>query len=164
MKAWRLDRLGGTLSFKDIAMPEVRPGSVLVRIEASTLMSYQKALLEAIPRWRAPLTLRWRYPRLALIFWRSESPFRTLRPTESRFAAQLNALLRQAQPRRRFQKTIVEIRKQSEIPIILFSYFNPIFQYAFERFESEAATAGADGLLVVLSIVPRSENPDLVPK
>ncbi|MGA9154065.1 MAG: hypothetical protein WBZ36_26080 [Candidatus Nitrosopolaris sp.] len=39
MKAWQLDRLGGTLSFKDIPIPEPRPGSVLVRIEASSLMS-----------------------------------------------------------------------------------------------------------------------------
>jgi alcohol dehydrogenase len=36
MKTWRLDRLGGTLSFEDIPLPEVRSGSVLVRIEASS--------------------------------------------------------------------------------------------------------------------------------
>jgi len=40
MKAWQLDRLGGNITFKDIATPEVRPGSVFVRIEASALMSY----------------------------------------------------------------------------------------------------------------------------
>lgn len=46
MKAWQLDRLGGTLSFKDIPVPEPRPGSVLVRIEASSLMSYLKDYVE----------------------------------------------------------------------------------------------------------------------
>jgi alcohol dehydrogenase len=55
MKAWQLDRLGGTLSFKDIAVPEPRPGSVLVRIEASTLMSYQKAYVEGqLPMYNQP--------------------------------------------------------------------------------------------------------------
>jgi alcohol dehydrogenase len=39
MKAWQLDRLGGELRFKDVRTPEPRPGSVLVRIEASALMS-----------------------------------------------------------------------------------------------------------------------------
>lgn len=42
MKAWRLDRLGGTLSFEDVAIPEPRSGSVLIRMEASSLMSYLK--------------------------------------------------------------------------------------------------------------------------
>ena len=42
MKAWRLERLGGTLGLKDVPTPEPRPGSVLVRIEASVLMSYLK--------------------------------------------------------------------------------------------------------------------------
>ena len=35
MKAWRLDKLGGDLAFQDVAKPEPRPGSVLVRIEAA---------------------------------------------------------------------------------------------------------------------------------
>src|SRR6201998_3499170 len=43
MKAWQLDRLGGELRFNDVRTPEPRPGSVLVRIEASALMSYLKA-------------------------------------------------------------------------------------------------------------------------
>ena len=45
MKAWQIDRLGGELSFKDVPMPEVRSGSVLVRIEASTLPSYLEAYM-----------------------------------------------------------------------------------------------------------------------
>jgi len=46
MKAWRLERLGGTLKFEDVPIPEPRPGSVIVKIEASALMSYLKAYVE----------------------------------------------------------------------------------------------------------------------
>lgn len=46
-------------------------------------------------------------------------------------------------------KTIVEIRKTVDFPIILYSYLNPLFQYGFERFESDAAAAGVDGLLLL---------------
>ncbi|MBV8377172.1 MAG: tryptophan synthase subunit alpha [Verrucomicrobia bacterium] len=46
-------------------------------------------------------------------------------------------------------KTIVEIRKHLDFPIILYSYLNPLFQYGFERFERDAADAGADGLLLL---------------
>jgi len=42
MKAWRLERLGGALTFADVPMPAARPGSVLVRVHASPLLSYMK--------------------------------------------------------------------------------------------------------------------------
>lgn len=55
MKAWRLDRLGGDLHFENVPMPEVRPGSILVRVEASTLMSYMKPYVEGrLPPYRVP--------------------------------------------------------------------------------------------------------------
>ena len=55
MKAWQLDRLGGELRFKDVRTPEPRPGSVLVRIEASALMSYLKAYVEGkLPVYNPP--------------------------------------------------------------------------------------------------------------
>jgi alcohol dehydrogenase len=55
MKAWRLERLGGELRFIDIGIPEPRPGSVLVRIEASALMSYLKSYVEGkIPSYNPP--------------------------------------------------------------------------------------------------------------
>ena len=55
MKAWRLDRLGGELRFEDMPMPDVRPGSILVRVEASTLMSYLKPYVEGrLPAYHAP--------------------------------------------------------------------------------------------------------------
>ena len=55
MKAWRLDRLGGKLSLKDIPIPEARPRSVLVRIKASSLMSYLKPYVEGkLPHYNPP--------------------------------------------------------------------------------------------------------------
>lgn len=44
---------------------------------------------------------------------------------------------------------IREVRKVSEIPIILFGYYNPIFAYGVDRFTKDANRAGADGVLVV---------------
>jgi alcohol dehydrogenase len=55
MKAWKLNGLCGELRFADIAVPEPRPGSVLVRIEAAALMSYLKAYVEgALPAYSPP--------------------------------------------------------------------------------------------------------------
>lgn len=42
-----------------------------------------------------------------------------------------------------------EVRKVSEIPIVLFGYFNPIFAYGVQRFAQTARKAGVDGVLVV---------------
>jgi tryptophan synthase alpha chain len=50
---------------------------------------------------------------------------------------------------RKLLQTIAEIRKNLDFPIILYSYLNPLFQYGFERFEHDAAVAGADGLLLL---------------
>lgn len=44
---------------------------------------------------------------------------------------------------------IREIRKSSQIPIVLFAYLNPLYVYGFERFQRDAAEAGADGLLLL---------------
>ena len=43
---------------------------------------------------------------------------------------------------------IHNIRTQSEIPMVLFSYYNPILQMGLERFASFAAGAGVDGVLI----------------
>jgi tryptophan synthase alpha chain len=40
------------------------------------------------------------------------------------------------------------IREKSEIPIVLFSYFNPILQMGLDQFAIAAARAGADAVLV----------------
>jgi tryptophan synthase alpha chain len=42
-----------------------------------------------------------------------------------------------------------QLRKKHDLPIILFSYFNPIFAAGAEKFVNEAISAGADGVLCV---------------
>ncbi len=44
---------------------------------------------------------------------------------------------------------IAQVRRRSEIPVVLFSYYNPIWVYGPERFAGAAKTAGVDGVLVV---------------
>jgi tryptophan synthase alpha chain len=44
---------------------------------------------------------------------------------------------------------IESIRTMSEIPIVLFGYYNPILSYGTERFAARAQQAGVDGILVV---------------
>ncbi|MGB2642056.1 MAG: tryptophan synthase subunit alpha [Candidatus Acidiferrum sp.] len=41
-----------------------------------------------------------------------------------------------------------EIRKSCEVPIVLFSYYNPVLQMGLEKFAAVAASAGADGVLI----------------
>jgi tryptophan synthase alpha chain len=41
-----------------------------------------------------------------------------------------------------------EIRKSSEVPIVLFSYYNPVLQMGLEKFASATTSAGADGVLI----------------
>jgi tryptophan synthase alpha chain len=45
--------------------------------------------------------------------------------------------------------TISQIRCRIRIPIILYSYLNPIYQYGFEQFEQDAVAVGIDGLLLL---------------
>ena len=46
-------------------------------------------------------------------------------------------------------ETVRNIRKTSQIPIVLFTYLNPVYIYGYERFHADAAAAGADGLLIL---------------
>lgn len=41
------------------------------------------------------------------------------------------------------------LRHESQVPILLFSYFNPLLAYGVENFARDAAEAGADGVLCV---------------
>ncbi|SDI28959.1 alcohol dehydrogenase [Paraburkholderia steynii] len=55
MKAWQLDRLGGTLSMIDAPVPAARPGGVVVRMEASAMMSYMRDYVAGkLPVYHAP--------------------------------------------------------------------------------------------------------------
>lgn len=44
---------------------------------------------------------------------------------------------------------IRRVRESSQLPILLFSYYNPLLAYGLEQFAKDAATAGADGVLCV---------------
>src|SRR5690625_7977033 len=43
---------------------------------------------------------------------------------------------------------IREVRKNSQIPLVLMGYINPILRYGVEKFCRDAAEAGADGLII----------------
>lgn len=44
---------------------------------------------------------------------------------------------------------VTDVRKTTQIPLILMGYYNPIFCYGAERFARDAAAAGVDALLLV---------------
>jgi tryptophan synthase alpha chain len=48
---------------------------------------------------------------------------------------------------------VSDARKQTDVPIILFSYFNPLLQFGIDKLAREAKAAGVDGILVT-DLVP----------
>jgi tryptophan synthase alpha chain len=46
-------------------------------------------------------------------------------------------------------QTVAAIRSESQIPVVLYIYFNLIHRYGLEQFIKDAASAGVDGLLVL---------------
>ena len=59
---------------------------------------------------------------------------------------------------------IKKLRTQSQVPLVLFTYLNPVYTYGYERFHIDAAAAGADGVLV-LDLPPdeAAQNAELKP-
>src|SRR2546427_12653388 len=53
---------------------------------------------------------------------------------------------------------IRRIRQSSQVPLVLFSYYNPILQMGLEKFASAAASAGADGVLATDLTPEESED------
>ena len=45
-------------------------------------------------------------------------------------------------------QTVAAARTEMDVPVILFSYFNPLLQFGLERLCREARSAGVDGVLV----------------
>ncbi|HKW88025.1 MAG TPA: tryptophan synthase subunit alpha [Candidatus Acidoferrales bacterium] len=43
---------------------------------------------------------------------------------------------------------VSRLRSKTDVPIVLFGYFNPILQFGLDAFGARAAAAGADGVLV----------------
>jgi tryptophan synthase alpha chain len=52
----------------------------------------------------------------------------------------------------------VEIRKKSEIPLLLFTYLNPALKYGFARLARDAKAAGIDGCLLTDVSVEEAEE------
>jgi len=55
-------------------------------------------------------------------------------------------------------ETVAAIRKESQIPIVLYIYYNLIHRHGMERFVQDASKAGVDGLLVL--DLPPEESED----
>jgi len=55
-------------------------------------------------------------------------------------------------------RLVSDLRKELGVPIVIFSYLNPLLQFGFSRFASEAALAGVDGVL--LTDLPAGETGD----
>ncbi len=59
---------------------------------------------------------------------------------------------------RRVLEVAAEIRRRSEIPLLLFSYLNPVLRYGLEAAARDAARAGADGFLLTDLSVEEAER------
>lgn len=55
-------------------------------------------------------------------------------------------------------ETVAAIRKQSQIPIVLYIYFNLMHRHGLEKFINDAARAGVDGFLALDLPPEESEN------
>jgi tryptophan synthase alpha chain len=66
---------------------------------------------------------------------------------------------------RRVLEIAREVRRQSSIPLLLFSYLNPLLRYGFERLAVDAAEAGIDGVLLIdLSVEEAEGHVDVLKK
>ena len=45
-------------------------------------------------------------------------------------------------------RTVAQIRRQSQIPIVFLTYYNPVFHYGESRFIARAKEVGVDGLVI----------------
>lgn len=59
----------------------------------------------------------------------------------------------------RILETVAELRRDVDVPIVLFGYYNPFFRYGVEAIARDAAAAGVDGVLCV--DLPPEEAGDL---
>jgi tryptophan synthase alpha chain len=58
-------------------------------------------------------------------------------------------------------ETVERIREKTQLPLVLFSYLNPLLQRGLERVAQEAARAGVDGVLV--TDLPPEEAGEWIP-
>ena len=53
---------------------------------------------------------------------------------------------------------VADIRRECDVPLVLMTYYNPVQKYGLERFARDAASAGADG--VIVTDLPPEEGAD----
>src|SRR6266568_2261098 len=51
-----------------------------------------------------------------------------------------------------------QIREKSDVPLLLFTYLNPVVRYGLERLGADAAAAGIDGCLLIDASVEEAES------
>jgi tryptophan synthase alpha chain len=56
-------------------------------------------------------------------------------------------------------ETVREIRRKSQIPLLLFSYLNPLLRYGLDKLARDAASAGIDGVLLTDLSVEEAAEP-----
>ncbi len=61
---------------------------------------------------------------------------------------------------RKVMAIVSELRKSSRVPLVLMTYFNPVFRYGAENFILDAKNAGVDG--VIIPDLPPDEARDFV--
>ncbi|MFA5881912.1 MAG: tryptophan synthase subunit alpha, partial [Eubacteriales bacterium] len=49
---------------------------------------------------------------------------------------------------KKIMQTVADLRKQTDIPIILMTYYNPLLRYGLGQVSDDAAAAGVDGFIV----------------
>lgn len=52
---------------------------------------------------------------------------------------------------------VASARRETEVPVVLFSYFNPLLQFGVERLAAECRAAGVDGVLAT-DLVPEESD------
>ncbi|MFC1703833.1 tryptophan synthase subunit alpha [Candidatus Omnitrophota bacterium] len=55
---------------------------------------------------------------------------------------------------------VKEIRKTTQVPIVLMTYYNPVFKFGEKRFITQASRAGVDG--VIIPDLPPEEAKDII--
>jgi tryptophan synthase alpha chain len=56
--------------------------------------------------------------------------------------------------------TVRRIRERSQVPILFFTYLNPVLRYGADKFAKDAVAAGADGILPL--DLPPEEGPEFI--
>jgi tryptophan synthase alpha chain len=56
-------------------------------------------------------------------------------------------------------EAVREIRSRSEVPLLLFSYLNPLLRYGFDRLARDASAAGIDGILLTDLSIEEAADP-----